>query len=552
MKKLLFVFSILITGIFVFLINEWGFSPENALVVVKNGSLDKVSIVPDLMVPEKNYSSLIIPSHFDLEKMPAIDFSEYENIIILSENKKNFGRYDIALKEAISDLDSKSIGKSDNAFFKNPSDEKFRNFLNGKTNANLISISVKSFVQEKDLNNLFENLKNSLSGDTLIISEMKYSNITFQNLKTFHDDYTKSVLASMDAENTVRLDSDSKEIAKANISFLKVFDLKFSQDKSGILVFDKDGAGFSRSIFVSAFGDIMLGRYVRTLMDIHGHDYPFTNIADENNRFFKGSDLIFANLEGPIKGDGYKSNTSMVFGFPEYTAPLLKKYGFNFLMIANNHALNQGASGRDTTISALNEQGISWCGHPSKADAESVYYDEIGGTKIAFVCLNAVEVNLDLESAYNLISEVRKNVDLLFVSAHFGLEYKHSASESLQSVPFRKFIDNGADIVIGHHPHVVQNFEIYKGKIILYSLGNFIFDQYWSKDTQEMLGVGISISPEKTKVYLLPLKSDKSKPRLMNEKEYADFIERFSKYGNYDEQTLAQIKAGIIEIETKK
>ncbi len=552
MKKLLLIFSILITGFFVFLINEWGFSPENALVVVKNGSFDKVSIVPDLTLPGKKFGALIFPSDFDLEKMPAFDFSEYENILILSENKKNFGRYDIALKEAISDLDSNSIGKADNAFFKNISDEKFRNFLKGKTDANLISLSVKTFVQEKDLNIFFEKIKEKLSGDTLIISEMKYSKVSFQNLKMFHDDYTKSVLASMDAENITRLDSDSKEIAKTIITFSKVFDLKFSQDKNGILFFDKDGDGFSRPVFVSAFGDIMLGRYVRTLMDMHGHDYPFSLIADENNRFFKGSDLVFANLEGPIKGDGFKSNTSMVFGFPEYTAPLLKKYGFNLLMIANNHALNQGPSGRDTTISALNEQGISWCGHPSKAEAESVYFDEIGGKKIAFVCFNDVEVNLDLNEAYALIAEVRKKVDLLFVSAHFGVEYKHSASQSLQVDPFRKFIDMGADIVIGHHPHVVQNFEIYNGKLILYSLGNFIFDQYWSKDTQEMLGVGISISPENTKAYLLPLKSDKSRPRLMDENEYADFIERFSKYANYDEETLAQIRAGIIEIGAKK
>jgi poly-gamma-glutamate synthesis protein (capsule biosynthesis protein) len=352
----------------------------------------------------------------------------------------------------------------------------------------------------------------------------------------------------LDAEKVDKLDSLSRVIARACIVAAKEYGLALSDDENGVLKFDEKGTTQERPVFISAFGDIMLGRYVRTLMDIHGHDYPFENIADEGLRFFSGSDLNFANLEGPIKGDGYKSNTSMVFGFPEYTAPLLKKYGFDLLMIANNHALNQGESGRESTISLLTEQNISWCGHPSGADPKSVYYSEIAGKKVAFLCFNDVEVNLDLESAYNLVSDVSKTVDLTVVSAHFGIEYKHTASENLQGVPFRKFIDNGADIIIGHHPHVVQNFEVYNGKIILYSLGNFIFDQYWSKDTQEMLGVGIAIDSEKTKVYFFPLKSDKSRPRLMSSEEYSEFIERFIKYGEYDDSTVAQIRAGIIEI----
>jgi poly-gamma-glutamate synthesis protein (capsule biosynthesis protein) len=552
MKKLLIVFSFLITGMFVFLINNFGFSPENAFVSFDKGEIEKINIIPDLVLPEKTFEALVFGSDNTLSEFENFDFEKYEKIIILSENKKNFGKFDIALKEDLLNFSAPSTGKSDFAFSKNKTDEKFRLFLKDKTKAKIFSISVKTFVQEKDLLSFFEKLQEKISGDTLVLSEIKYSQVEFKNLKQFHDDYTKSVLASLDAEKVTRLDSDSREIVKAVIALAKSYQLTYKEENNGVIIFDENGENFSRPIFVSAFGDIMLGRYVRTLMDIHGHDYPFTNIADENNRFFKGSDLVFANLEGPIKGDGFKSSTSMIFGFPQYTAPLLKKYGFNLLMLANNHAMNQGASGRDSTISALNEQDISWCGHPSKADPESVYYDEIAGKKIAFVCLNDVEVDLNLDEAYGLIADVRKKVDLLFVSAHFGLEYKHSASNTLQEIPFRKFIDSGADIVIGHHPHVVQNFEVYNGKIILYSLGNFIFDQYWSKDTQEMLGVGISIDSDKTKVFLLPLKSDKSKPRLMNEIEYKDFIERFSKYGNYDEVTLAQIRAGIIEIVNKK
>ena len=197
-------------------------------------------------------------------------------------------------------------------------------------------------------------------------------------------------------------------------------------------------------------------------------------------------------------------------------------------------------------MTALKDAGVGFCGHPSEADPASVYYGEDDGKSFAFVCFQSVNFKLDMEKAVELIKETRKKVDYLIVSIHWGVEYSHKANQKMQVEPAHEFVDAGADLVIGHHPHVVQNFEIYKGKFVFYSLGNFVFDQYWSKDTQEELGILVSFDGDGTSVKLIPMKSEKSQPRLMTSDEKKEWTERFVKYGDYDEKLISEIRAGII------
>lgn len=313
-----------------------------------------------------------------------------------------------------------------------------------------------------------------------------------------------------------------------------------------------------RDVRILAFGDMMLGRYVRTLMDRNGHDYIFAKIFPNGKQeLMDNPDVVFGNLEGPIKGEGYKHQTAMVFGFHTDTAALLKKYGFNLLSLANNHAVDQGWDGRDSTIKALDQEGIDWCGHPSEADKESVYYGNYGEKSAAFICTHDVTYKMDVAAVENLIREVRPKVDFIVVSPHWGVEYQHQPNYNLQVVPARKFIDAGADIIIGHHPHVVQSFEVYNDKMIFYSLGNFVFDQYWSTATQEELAIGVVLDDRdedegfNTTVYLYPMKSEKSQSRLMTPEEKTDWIERFIGYGEYDEIMKEKIRRGVIYVEEK-
>jgi gamma-polyglutamate biosynthesis protein CapA len=295
---------------------------------------------------------------------------------------------------------------------------------------------------------------------------------------------------------------------------------------------------------VMAFGDMMLGRYVRVLMDENGKDYIFEGVEE----LFDDADVLFANLEGPISGGGKKGGTEMNFAFNTDIAPFLKENGFDVLTIVNNHALDQGWDGRWSTINELEDYGVGWCGHPTEPDYDSVYFREKGGILYAFVCFNDVGTNLDQKAAVDLIEDVSDDVDYTIVTIHWGVEYSHFADSGMQKEPGREFVDAGADAVIGHHPHVVQGFEIYNDRPIFWSLGNFVFDQYWSVMTQEQLGVMFTFSEEKISIKLHPMKSELSKPRLLTEEEYDVWIEQFIKYSDYDEDLRDQIRSGVIEI----
>lgn len=337
---------------------------------------------------------------------------------------------------------------------------------------------------------------------------------------------------------------------------------------------EKNGEGFwgkflrprdeQAELRVLAFGDMMLGRYVRTLMDRNGHDYPFVMMPKLDEMYLDedgdGPDIIFGNLEGPIKGDGYKHPTAMVFGFPEYVTDVLADEGFDVLSIANNHALDQGWEGRDSTIAALEGASLGWCGHPTEGDLGSVYFggeverddDEVAKSDFAIACFNTAIYRTDFDGMVELVKDLRPRVGILLVSIHWGNEYQHRASPNLQVARAHRLIDAGADFIIGHHPHVVQNFEIYNDRFIFYSLGNFIFDQYWAKNVQEELALGIAFAKDgdrlKTEVTLFPMKSEKSQPRLMTEEEKTEWLERFIKYGEYNETMKEMIRAQMLEV----
>lgn len=309
-----------------------------------------------------------------------------------------------------------------------------------------------------------------------------------------------------------------------------------------------------KKLNILAFGDVMLGRYVRILMDQNGLDYSFQKMNTAENIFANGADVVFGNLEGPIHGEGREGGTAMSFSFNTDVAQVLKNFGFTMMSIANNHALDEGSEGRQTTIEALDGAGIGWCGNANEVDPASVYYNTVGDKKFAFVCFHSATHKLDLEAATNLIKELRPKVDYLIVSIHWGIEYQHKPNYELQVKPAHAFIDAGADFIIGHHPHVVESFEIYNGKMIFYSLGNFIFDQYWSQDTQEELAIGISLDKANTggsfhtKVDLFPMKSERSQPHMMIDDERGKWLDKFIGYGDYDDTMQAEIRRGVIEI----
>ena len=291
----------------------------------------------------------------------------------------------------------------------------------------------------------------------------------------------------------------------------------------------------------------MLDRLVRTYMDREGLDYPF---AKMDPGYLQANDIFVANLEGPIAKKRIQTSKSIAFRFDPDVVPLLQKYYFDALSAANNHARDMGQPGLDDTFDLLNPTAIKVFGDPGKIVDRSVakFVDQ----KIAFLGLEEVVYKIDDAAAIAKIKELTAQGYKVIPFLHWGIEYQHKPNKRQQQLA-HEFIDAGAFAVIGAHPHVVQTYETYKGHPIFYSLGNAIFDQDFSPDTQEGLSIGMLINPDQIEIYFLPIKIDRSQMRLMTENERSEFLKNFVTYGEFaTEVERQQIAQGHLSIPLTK
>lgn len=254
-----------------------------------------------------------------------------------------------------------------------------------------------------------------------------------------------------------------------------------------------------------AVGDIMLSRNVAAAIQHNNNnvDLPFAQMAD----VLKSTDFNFANLESPIApGAPVVGGTAMTFGAPPADAQGLEDYNFKIINSANNHAWDQGLAGIDKTRAVLDSLGIAHEGTGDNLDeAWTPAVVTANGIKICFVGATygtnsggstAAQYIAEISETGRLktaIDQAKSECDFVVATMHAGIEY--TATPTPQQIDFaHAAIDDGADIVIGAHPHWVQPIELYKGKYIFYSLGNFIFDQDFSQQTSEGLTLKITIS----------------------------------------------------------
>jgi poly-gamma-glutamate synthesis protein (capsule biosynthesis protein) len=298
------------------------------------------------------------------------------------------------------------------------------------------------------------------------------------------------------------------------------------------------------------FGDLMLDRHVGERLAGKQLSYLLSGF-DGENKFWSGADIVGANLEGAVTDGGahYAPQNAYDFAFTPERITELKDYGFNYFNSANNHFNDQGPAGVAETRKNLDTLNFYHSGAPDALiDVNSEQDIEISGRQVALIGLSMVYHDFDLEAAKKMIRGASLKSDLVIVNIHWGTEYEHQFSKHQQEIG-HALIEAGADAIIGHHPHVVQGLEIYQGKPILYSLGNFIFDQYFSADTQEGLSVGLDFSEASTTISLYPLKSEKAAPRLMNEEEKTKFWDQFIAWSQLDSAQKEKIKSGRLDLE---
>ncbi|MEO6078081.1 MAG: AmmeMemoRadiSam system protein B, partial [Candidatus Andersenbacteria bacterium] len=355
--------------------------------------------------------------------------------------------------------------------------------------ATIVPLIIKMTTPESEIEALSQNLQTSCNA-CLMVSSVDFSHYQPAILGDLHDDATIRELENIDVHalySNAEVDSppalmlfalwakqhNTLHFALQNHTnsgeLLKSPDIEstthvFGWYEAGQRVTAKPSATFLFG------GDIMLGRMIAHTFLQKGMAHVFDQFGD---RAFWGVDAGVVNLEGPISKtpvvDDYNSK-NLIFNFPPQAIDALKFLRVNAVSLANNHSANQGRQGVDDTTSMLSSKDIQAIGGPGNQDISNVgiFYGE--KLHLVVIGVHALYSPSDISELIKKYKQDKNNRIIIF--PHWGVEYapRHN---SFQEQLSHAWIDAGADMVIGSHPHVIQDAEVYKNKPIIYSLGNF-------------------------------------------------------------------------------
>ncbi|MDD2899489.1 MAG: CapA family protein [Desulfuromonadaceae bacterium] len=242
---------------------------------------------------------------------------------------------------------------------------------------------------------------------------------------------------------------------------------------------------YAEEIVINAVGDVMLAGKWAPLLRKKGYDYPFSGVR----KVLASADINCANLESPIAADGEEyTDKKYRFRADPTVAGAIRAAGFNLVTLANNHSMDFGGDALAETRQHLSDKGIASIGAGKNiSDARRMALFTIKSKRLAFLAYSLTqpfEFFAGLEHPGTApgyeklvtadIASARKQADYVIVSFHWGKEALSTVQQYQQSMA-RKSIEAGADVIIGHHPHVLQGIEHYRNGLIFYSLGNFVF-----------------------------------------------------------------------------
>ena len=512
---------------------------------------------------------LVSPNHFNMG----------DGLVILSDKnweieKQGFSKEDFSKvnsdNESIEKLliDNKSttnfIYKDNDAFYKEHGISGLIPFV-GKyfPGVPIVPMMIKDESPKEYMFDLANRLA-ELDGNTLLILSSDFSHYLDKNISDFHDREAISVIDNMNYEKVYDLETDcvtglslllkfSELQGYQNFNFInnsnssEVYNNYFVGDNTSYVTgYFTEGRKQEKNTNINLlfFGDVMLDRHVRFLAGQKGVEH----LTGKIERLFWGQDINLINLEGTVTNkESISLDTSteeynhfMLTFDPKHTESFLSYNRINLANIGNNHILNFETDGLEQTKRNLAKFHTSYFGDPYDTDNQYTI-KEIDNKRIAFVNYNYA-AGPSFEKTIEGLKKAKNQSDYVVVYAHWGQEYKLEANKA-QENKAHQLIDAGADIIIGSHPHVVQQLEIYKGKLIAYSLGNFIFDQYFSKDVKERLAIGVSITDNKFIFHLIPMMLQKNRSlELMKNEDSKILLERISRTLNLSPNIKDRIK----------
>ena len=284
----------------------------------------------------------------------------------------------------------------------------------------------------------------------------------------------------------------------------------------------------------SAVGDVLLDRGIRNWIRREGLNYPFANVAE----YIRGRDIAFCNLECQVSSHGEPLEKLYTFRGDINYLDAVGAAGFDILSLANNHSLDFGRDALLDTIYEINVRGMRPAGAgKNRLQASIPAFIKKKGIRFAFIASNqivTVGIQADprkpsswdapVDEIIRIVKLVRPFVEYVVVSLHWGVEFSAKPGKK-QVGDAHKIIDAGADIVIGHHPHTIQAIEIYKNCIILYSLGNFLFDQHEPPGNVGMIFECAFTREGIKEAALIPVLTQRCRPGFLAEEESRAVLE---------------------------
>ncbi len=299
---------------------------------------------------------------------------------------------------------------------------------------------------------------------------------------------------------------------------------------------------YAGEIIIHAVGDIMLAGKWAPLLRQKGYDYPFNGVRKE----LASGDINIANLESPIATNGKEySGKKYRFRAEPPVAKAIRSAGFNLVTLANNHSMDFGGEALTDTLQHLSNNGVAWVGAGENLfEARKMALFTIKGKKIAFLGYSLTQP-IEFFAGQNRpgtapgyeklvtadIAGARNKADYVIVSFHWGKESNETVQQYQRNAAHNA-IDAGADVIIGHHPHVLQGIERYKNGIIFYSLGNFTFaSRSTTADVSAM--IRLKLNGERREAEILPLdvlhRRTNFQPQLLTGAKGAAVIEKLNR-----------------------
>ncbi len=419
-------------------------------------------------------------------------------------------------------------------------------------NTKVISFMLRYQTDTTTLEKIATALEKNLPADTVFVASIDFSHYQTLASSNFHDELTQSVVKNFDYDRFNKLEIDSIPSLYLLSKLMEHYGTQkigyeLKNNSANILnnLGLSSGTSYYSPYFIKGepekiktasilnFGDLMLDRSVKKQINANGPDFPFKALAGEEARFLNGVDIITANLEGPFANKRRPTSKSIAFQFDPSLIATLKKYNFGLFTLANNHSLDMGSAGFEESKINLKKAGIDFYGQQYKINEDNLLIKQIGNFKFGLIGLDDTINKIKTSEVKKLIEKAKtQGAEIIMANIHWGDEYKE-ISNTRQRQLAHALIDSGVDVIIGHHPHVVEEMEIYNNHPIFYSLGNFVFDQYFSVPTQQELGVGMVFKEENNQksvsMYVFPLESNKSQIKQMSYYKAIKYFETWTK-----------------------